>query len=128
MAEAGGSPFPLNLVAKTVAFRAKDLGLILAVLKATDKVDYRKLAEFLKVRRSDVTLAPPEEVLENLGCAYGNVSPIDPNQRATVLIDSGLSSLSAVYCGAGVDGTTLELRFPDLVRATKARTCDLARR
>lgn len=126
--EAGGSPLPLDLIAKTVVFRVKDLGLVLAVLKATDKVDYRKVARLLKVSRSEITLAPPDEVLSSLSCTYGNVSPIDPNQQAIVLVDSGLSNLSTVYCGAGADGRTLGLLFSDLIRATKAQPLDLARR
>lgn len=126
--EAGESPLPLALLAKTVVFQVKDKGLVLAVLKATDKVDLPRVAQFLKVNRSAITLAPPDDVLSSLGCAYGNVSPIDPNQRAVVLVDSGLSDLSTVYCGAGTDGKTLGLRFADLIRVTKAHLLDLARR
>ena len=103
--------------------------IILArVLKATNKVDYRKVAQFLDVDRSGITLATPDEVLSSLGCTYGNVSPIDPNGWAIVFVDSDLSDLSSVYCGAGADGKTLEMRYSDLIRAANAQPLDLARR
>jgi Cys-tRNA(Pro)/Cys-tRNA(Cys) deacylase len=53
-------PFPLERLLKTVAFKLKAGGWVLAALRGQDRVDYRKLALATGVKRADLAGSVPE--------------------------------------------------------------------
>ena len=128
MAEAGELPFPRDAVVKALVFSIANRGYLVAVVRATDKVDYRKMAQAAGASRGDLMLTPSEEVEAILGFAPGTVSPVCPQANPCVLLDASLAGLPTVYCGAGIPDKTLGLRFEDLVRVTGARVADLVKR
>ena len=115
-------PFPFEQFLKTVAFRLKDGtgpgGWVLVALRGRDRVDYRKLADALGVRRGDLARPTPEEILDDLGLPFGGVGPIPPNDAAQVVFDAAALELGTVYCGVGSDEHTLEVDVRDLVALT----------
>ncbi len=115
-------PFPFEQFLKTVAFRLKDGtgpgGWVLVALRGRDRVDYRKLADALGVRRGDLARPSPEEILDGLGLPFGGVGPTPPNDAAQVVFDSAALELGTVYCGVGSDEHTLEIDVHDLVAVT----------
>ncbi len=115
-------PFPFEQFLKTVAFRLKDGadpgGWVLVALRGRDRVDYRKLADALGVRRGDLARPSPEEIQDGLGLPFGGVGPIPPTDAARVVFDAAALELGTVYCGVGSDEHTLEIDVRDLVAVT----------
>lgn len=114
--------FDVSRIVKTVAFRTRSGGLVLAALRGTRRVDYPKLAALVGVNRRDLAPLSPEEVREFLGVEPGSVSPMSLWENAGVLIDDEvLTILPTVYCGIGRTDRTLEVTPVDLVRLAGGR-------
>ncbi|NVN99485.1 MAG: YbaK/EbsC family protein [Geobacteraceae bacterium] len=112
-------PFDVARISKTIAFRRKDGGLILALLRGTARVDYPRLAELVGVNRRDLVPLSPDEVRELLGVNPGSVSPLMLRDDLTVYIeDDVLTILPTLFCGIGRPDRTLEISATDLVRLT----------
>ena len=114
--------FDVARIVKTVAFRIRSGGLLLAALRGTGRVDYPRLAALIGVNRRDLAPLSPEEVLELLGVEPGCVSPLSILGDAAVLInDDVLTIQPTIYCGIGRPDRTLEIAAVDLVRLTSGR-------
>ena len=112
-------PFSPDAYLKTVAFRLKAGGWVLAALRGADRVDYRGLAAALGVSRRDLHQLTPDEVAADLGYPIGGVGPVPPNaQTRTVFDRAAVDVLDTVYYGAGREDRTLEARLADLVAAS----------
>ena len=112
---------------KTIAFRLKRGGWVLAALRGQDRVDYRGLATALRVSRRDLKAMGPAEITSDLGLPVGGVGPVPPNDQTRVLFDSrAVSDLDVVYCGAGREDLTLEVRIVDLVAACDGLVAPIA--
>src|ERR1039457_3927685 len=68
--------FEIARIVKTVVFRTRDGGLVLAALRGAGRVDYPRLAALDGVNRRDLSPLSPEEVRELLGVEPGSVSPV----------------------------------------------------
>ena len=114
--------FDVARIVKTVAFRTRDGGLVLAALRRTRRVDYLRLATLVGVNRRDLASLSPEEVWELLGVEPGSVSPLPLREDMTVLIDDDvLTILPSIYCGIGRTDRTLEIAPADLAQLTGGR-------
>src|SRR6266567_2730545 len=91
--------FDVARIVKTIAFRTRNGGLVLAALRGTGRVDYPRLASLVGVNRRDLAPLSPEEVRELLGVEPGSVSPLPLREGASVFIDDDvLSILPTIYC------------------------------
>ncbi len=118
--------FPLEQMLKTVAFRVKDGPWVLVALRGADRVDYRRLADALGVKRAALVSPSATEVEAALGMPPGGVSPVPPLPGMLVVFDQGTLGLDTVYCGAGRPDQTLEIRVPDLLRVVQPRIAPVA--
>lgn len=110
-------------IVKTIAFRTRNNGLVLAALRGTGRVDYPRLAALVGVNRRDLAPMSPDEVRELLGVEPGSVSPLPLREDAVVFIDDDVLTIQpTIYCGIGRSDRTLELAPADLVRLTNGRT------
>ena len=112
---------------KTIAFKIKDSVWVLAAVRCSDRIDYRKLAASLAVNRRQLFSLSPEEVQAELGYEIGGVGPIPLRNDVIAVFDNHLADAGTVRCGSGSNTRTLELRFADLLRATDGRTFDIVR-
>ena len=120
-------PFSPDAYLKTVAFRLKAGGWVLAALRGADRVDYRGLAAALGVGRRDLHQMTPDEVAADLGYPIGGVGPVPTNaQTRTVFDTTAVEQLDTVYCGAGNPDRTLEVRLGDLIRACDGLVAPIA--
>jgi Cys-tRNA(Pro)/Cys-tRNA(Cys) deacylase len=111
-------PFSAEAYLKTVAFRLKAGGWVLAALRGADRVDYRGLAAALGVGRRDLHQMAPDEVAADLGYPLGGVGPVATNEQTRTVFDTlAVETLDTVYCGAGSPDRTLEARIADLIAA-----------
>ena len=119
-------PFDPHAMVKCLAFRLPAGGYGLVGLLGADRADYAKIARCLGVRRADLALASPEEVLRDLGMAPGGIAPL-PIAGATVVLDERVLRLETVYCGTGRTDATLIVSARELARVSGARSADVAR-
>lgn len=120
--------FEVARIVKTVAFRTRNDGVVLAALRGTRKVAYPRLAALVGINRRDLAPLSPAEVRERLGGEPGSVSPLPLRQDAIVLIDDDvLTILPTIYCGIGRADRTLEIAPTDLVRLTSGRIGNFSR-
>jgi Cys-tRNA(Pro)/Cys-tRNA(Cys) deacylase len=119
--------FPAERLLKTVAFRLRSGEIVLVALRGQDRVDYRRLAEALDTKRTDISSLSPDEVLAALGVEPGAVAPIPLDAQMQVLFDSGVTRSQTIFTGIGRTDRTLEIMLDELVRITGGRIVAIAR-
>jgi Cys-tRNA(Pro)/Cys-tRNA(Cys) deacylase len=120
--------FPLERLLKTVAFKVKTRGYVLAAVRGPDHIDYRKLAAACGTKRTQVIRLTPEEVTEVFEVEVGSVSPIvspEREERVKVFFDNQVPTQETVFCGIGRPDRTLEIRLVDLAQITRGQTVEL---
>ena len=110
----------VNLL-KTVVFRIKDGGWLLAAVGGTDRIHYKRLGECFGVNRRSVRSVSPGEVQSELGFEVGGVGPFPVAEDVRVVVDEKLKGRNRIFCGSGLNTRTLEIALPDLIRLTGAR-------
>jgi len=120
-------PFPVERFLKTVAFRIKNGGYLLAALRGEDRADYRQLASASGAKRADIVPLSPAEVIEAFGVEIGSVGPLVMSDTTQVLFDGQVPAGETIFCGMGRPDRTLEINLADLVRLTKGRIEALTR-
>ncbi len=111
--------FDVARIVKTIAFRTRNGGLVLAALRGIKRVDYPRLAALVGVNRRDLAPLAPEEVRELLGVEPGSVSPLPLREDAVVFIDDDVLTIQpTIYCGIGRSDRTLEISPDDLEKLT----------
>jgi Cys-tRNA(Pro)/Cys-tRNA(Cys) deacylase len=118
--------FPMTTIVKTVVFRLKAGPWLLVALHGLARVDYRKLAAALGVKRGDIRNVPPEEVEAELGYEVGGVPPIPPTPEVRVVFDQAITTLAVITCGTGLRTQTLEIAMPDLLALIQPVVADVA--
>ncbi len=111
--------FPVEGMVKTMVFRVKPSTWVLVALGAYSRVDYRKLAEALGVKRGALVQALPEEVEAELGFQVGGVAPIPPREGVLAVYDEAVVGLDVVTVGSGRNDVTLEIKMADLLRVVR---------
>lgn len=118
--------FPKEQWVKALAFRIKGNGWVLAALQAHSRLDYRKLADVLGIKRGQLEQPSPEELMQELGFEAGGVPPIPPHQGVKVVYDTPAAALPTAYCGTGRSDLTLEIPMPELLRLVNPLVADIA--
>jgi Cys-tRNA(Pro)/Cys-tRNA(Cys) deacylase len=119
--------FPVDQLLKTVAFRVKNGGWVLAALCGHRQVDYKKLAATCGVSRDKLMRLTPDEVERDLGFPLGGVGPFAPNSQTRVFVDEATLAHPQVFCGMGRTDRTLEIAPADLVAVSGASVVPLAK-
>jgi len=114
--------FDVSRLVKTVAFRVRGGGVVLAALRGSRKVNYPFLAALVGVNRRELAALSPEEVRELLHVEPGSVSPLPSGENVSVFLDEEVLSVApTVYCGIGRPDRTLEIAPADLLTLSGAR-------
>jgi Cys-tRNA(Pro)/Cys-tRNA(Cys) deacylase len=119
--------FPVEQLLKTIAFRVKNRGWVLAALCGYAQVDYKRLAAAVGVSRDKLMRLEAGEVQSELGYELGGVAPFAPNAQTQVLIDAGAMGWQTIYCGTGRNDRTLEIDPRLLAQVAGAKVAGLAK-
>jgi Cys-tRNA(Pro)/Cys-tRNA(Cys) deacylase len=120
--------FEVARIVKTVAFRTRGGGIVLAALRGIRRVDYARLAALAGVKRRELAALSPQEVRDLLGVEPGSVSPVPLREGAAVFIDDDVFTiLPTLYCGIGRSDRTLEIAPAELLRLTEGQVGVLSR-
>ena len=120
-------PFALDNLLKTVAFRIKDEGLVLAGVQGFARIDYRALADVFGINRRQLRALGPEEVVAELAMEVGGVCPLPQSEGVAVVIDVAMAGLPTVICGSGLNTVTLEVETAALLTLSGAIVAPIAR-
>lgn len=115
---------PLERGAKALVLECGD-GLVLAVLSASLKVDYKALKAALGEKR--VQMAPPERVLAATGCEPGGVPPFGNLFGLEVVVDPSILQQEWIDFNAGDRSRSVEMRSEDYARLVKPRVIQFAK-
>jgi Cys-tRNA(Pro)/Cys-tRNA(Cys) deacylase len=119
-------PFNPSAMVKGLAFRLPDGQYAIVGMRASDRADYKKIADAFGVRRADLKAADAEAIVGDLDMAPGGVTPL-PINGALVVFDLGVLDLGVVFCGTGRTDATLEIAGADLVRIAGGQVANLAK-
>lgn len=111
-------------VFKTLVCAADGLGLLMALVPSSSRLDLKALARALGVKKAD--LADPAVAERTSGYVVGGISPLGGRKRLPTFIDDSVLSFDTVYVSAGRRGLQVELSPADLVRLTDATTAQIA--
>jgi Ala-tRNA(Pro) deacylase len=114
---------PLEQGAKALVLET-DRGLIVAVLSAARRVDYRALKRHLGSKR--VQMAPAEAVREATGCEPGGVPPFGSIFGLPTLVDPCLLELQHMDFNAGDRARSVEMRTADYLAVSGAEVVSFA--
>lgn len=120
-------PFPPERMLKTIVFRLKSGGWVLAACRGQDGLDYKKLATAFGVKRDEVVRPTPDELKAGLGIEAGAVSPVPLREDVQVVFDTQVDHEQSLFTGAGQPDRTLEITLDELVRVTGGRVLDIVK-
>ncbi|MDO6459619.1 YbaK/EbsC family protein [Granulosicoccaceae sp. 1_MG-2023] len=110
---------------KTVVFRIKDGGWVLAAVAGQARIHYKLLADALGIKRTALRAMAPQDVESALGFQIGGVGPFAINPQISVVLDAQIRG--QVFCGSGRNTCTIGMAVTDLIRISKARVAPLTR-
>lgn len=100
---------------KTIGFRTRNGRLVQVSVLAKERVDYKKVAAALDIKRTNLFSLAPDEVATKLGYFVGSVGPLPLADEVTVLLDSHIAQFGQVFFGSGRLDRTFEMRVSDLL-------------
>lgn len=114
---------PLERGAKALVLDAGG-DLVMAVISAARRTDFRKLKAHLGSRR--VQLASADAVMERTGCLPGGVPPFGNLFGLRVLMDPSLATVDRIDFNAGERTRSMDLRREDYQRIVRPEVVDFA--
>ena len=112
-------------VFKTLLADVDGVGLVVGIVPVSGSLDLKALAAAAGGKRA--AMADPAVAERRTGYVVGGISPIGQRTRLPARIDESVELWPTVYVSGGRRGLDLELAPADLLRATGARTADIAR-
>jgi Ala-tRNA(Pro) deacylase len=112
-------------VAKTLAVKTPD-GYLRAVLPASERLDLRKLREFLGAGKHKVHLATEDDLGRDFPeFELGAVPPVGGSRRDPVIVDNRLLGRASLVLEAGSHEESVRIAADDLVRVAGAQLADI---
>ena len=112
---------PAEKIVKSIVMIDSNGVPLLAILRAQNKLSFRKIKQLLSV--NDVRLASAEEVLNASGFPAGGVAPFNPITRT--LLDPTVLTIETCFVGGGDVDKLLEVRTRDIVEIMRPRIADI---
>jgi Cys-tRNA(Pro) deacylase len=114
-------------IVKSVLFLA-DSSPVLVIANGTQRVDYKRVADYLNLSRKRLKLADAPTVLEITGYPVGTVPPFGHKTHLRTLIDAGVLAQPEVYAGGGAIDVLVRIAPAEIARATDAEKVDVVER
>jgi Cys-tRNA(Pro) deacylase len=102
-------------VVRSIVFRLSEGQFVMVLIAGAQQLSWPALREYLGVSR--MTMATPEEILEQTHYPTGAVSPFGLPEPMRILVDESVFREEEVSIGSGVRYTTVIMRVAELKRA-----------
>ena len=109
---------PPSSFIKTIVFVSSECGVILAIVKGTDRASSKRIGKILGIESPK--LGTTEEALKLTGYEVGGTPPVSI-QNTQVLIDPKVMEMEKVVGGGGTRRHLLQISPKDIVQATGAK-------
>ena len=100
---------------------------LLIIANGTTRIDYRALADHLKVNRKRIKLANSEQVFQFTGYEVGTVPPFGHKMLLPTVIERSVVEQREIYTGGGDVNALLRISVKELERVTNAPNLKLKR-
>lgn len=110
-------------VFKTLVTRGAKGGYFVFVVPGTGSLDLKKAAK--AAGEKSIEMIKQSELLPLTGYIHGGCSPLGMKKAFPTVIDESVLVLKTVTVSAGKIGRQIELAPEDLIRLTRAKTCDI---
>jgi Cys-tRNA(Pro)/Cys-tRNA(Cys) deacylase len=117
---------PPGQLFKTLAVQGDRKGIYLAVIPATEELDFKALAHQTGNRKVD--MVPLKEVQSATGYIRGGVTALACKKEYPVYIDELAEICDVISISAGIRGLQVLLAPDDYIRAVKARVVAITKR
>ena len=110
---------------KAMVCETKQGGMILALIAADRKIDFRKLTALVGSKK--LFLADPDKVFEKTGCRIGSVHPFGNLMGIPVLMEKTILENDKVNFNVGLHTMTVRMDPKELRKAINPVVADLVR-
>jgi len=105
----------IKQVVRSILFRCSQGDFFMVLVAGKGKLNWKALRQHHK--RSRLTTATPEEVLEVTGCPIGTVNPFNLPGEIPLLVDESVLAQPSVSLGSGLPGTAIMITTKNLINA-----------
>lgn len=120
---------PLKAGIKAIVVKQRDTqNFYVADIPADKKVDFKKLEKIIGC--NSLTMASPQEVLEETGCEVGGVPPLGHKNQLTIYVDRNVFENDFNEFNAGLTTVSVRINSNELEKvfnALKATFCDISK-
>ncbi len=102
-------------VVRSILFRLNENEFVMVLVAGPKQVSWHRLRGHLQVSR--MTMAAPDEVLDQTNFPTGAVSPFGLPQKMRILVDRSVLLEEEISIGSGIRNSTVILHTADLQRA-----------
>ncbi len=111
-------------VGKSILFIA-DEQPVLVIANGTNRVDYKRLAEYLGLPRKRIRIANADQVLAIAGYVVGSMPPFGHKTPLRTLMDACTFEQSTFYAGGGDIDAMLRVAPGEIERVTQAEKLEV---
>ena len=108
---------PVEQIAKSILFLA-EASPVLVIANGLNRIDYRRLGDYLNLSRKRIKMADADQVLGIAGYIVGAMPPFGHKTRLRTLIDTRMFDQSEVFAGGGDINAMLRVKPAEIVRVT----------
>jgi len=102
-------------VIRTLLFRLTETDFALILVAGSRQIPWKLLRKYFNRRR--LTMATPQEVLDQTGYKVGTVSPFGIPATLSIYIENGIKGSLVFSMGSGESGTALMLTVEEIKKA-----------
>lgn len=114
-----------SAVFKTLVADVADLGLTVAVVPVSAKLDLKALARAIGAKKASI--ADPVSAERATGYSVGGISPLGQKRRLPTVIDDSAVGLDAMYVSGGRRGLEISLAPSALASLTNATVAPISK-
>ncbi|MCP5094380.1 MAG: YbaK/EbsC family protein [Chloroflexi bacterium] len=111
-------------IIKSVLFLA-DKKPVLVIGNGLNRIDYKKLADYLGISRRRVKIANAAQVLAETGYVVGSVPPFGHLHPIRTIVETAVLTQPSIFGGGGDIHALMKLTVAELRRIVGAETADL---
>jgi prolyl-tRNA editing enzyme YbaK/EbsC (Cys-tRNA(Pro) deacylase) len=107
----------IEQVVKSILFLAEG-SPVLVIANGTNRIDYRRLGDYLNLSRKRIKMADADQVLDIAGYIVGSMPPFGHKTRLRTLIDARMFEQPEVFAGGGDINAILRVAADEIMRVT----------
>jgi len=111
-------------IVKSILFVA-DNAPVLVIANGLNRIDYKRLGEYLNLSRKKIRMAQAAEVLEISGFIVGSMPPFGHKTKLRTLLDPRLFEQAEVYAGGGDINAMLRVTPSEILRVANGERVEV---